>query len=181
VLVVRLGNKLVVTAGLLSLAVAYAWIATASGATSYREIVGQMVFLGLGMGLTSAPATESIMGAVQADKAGVGSAVNDATREVGGTLGVAVIGSVFASFYTARFHDLPRLPGGLTQQATESVGAAFTIAGQLPAVPAGALRAAASTGFYDGLHAGCLVASGVALVGAAVAAVALPARPAEKG
>jgi len=181
VLVVRLGNKLVVTAGLLSLAVAYAWIATASGATSYREIVGQMVFLGLGMGLTSAPATESIMGAVQADTAGVGSAVNDATREVGGTLGVAVIGSVFASFYTARFHDLPRLPGGLTQQATESVGAAFTIAGQLPAAPAGALRAAASTGFYDGLHAGCLVASGVALVGAAVAAVALPARPAEKG
>jgi MFS family permease len=51
-----------------------------SGATSYREIAGQMVLLGLGMGLTSAPATESIMGAVQTDKAGIGSAVNDATR-----------------------------------------------------------------------------------------------------
>jgi len=86
-LVVRLGNKAVVTAGLLSLSVAYAWVSTASGATSYREIAGQMVFLGLGMGLTSAPATESIMSAVQTDKAGIGSAVNDATREVGGGAG----------------------------------------------------------------------------------------------
>jgi hypothetical protein len=65
-----------------------------------------MVLLGLGMGLTSAPATESIMGAVQTDKAGIGSAVNDATREVGGTLGVAVIGSVFASLYATQVEGL---------------------------------------------------------------------------
>lgn len=176
-LAVRLGNKLVVSTGLVSLSIAYAWVSTASGATSYIEIVGQMVFLGLGMGLTSAPATESIMGAVQTDKAGVGSAVNDATREIGGTLGVAVIGSVFASLYSARLHGLPGLPGVASQRAAESVGAAFTVAGQLPSAAATALRDAASTGFYDGLRAGCLVASGVALLGAAVAAVALPARP----
>jgi len=61
-----------------------------------------MVVYGLGMGLTSAPATESIMGAVSARKAGVGSAVNDSTRLLGGTLGVAVIGSVYASLYASR-------------------------------------------------------------------------------
>lgn len=176
-LVVRLGNKLVVTTGLLSLTVAYAWVSTASGATSYREIVGQMVFLGLGMGLTSAPATESIMGAVSTDKAGVGSAVNDATREIGGTLGVAVIGSVFASLYSVRLTGLPGLPTGVSEQAAGSVGAAFSIASRLPGAAGSALRTAASSGFYDGLHAGCLVASGVALLGAAVAALALPARP----
>ena len=178
-LVVRLGNKLVVTSGLVSLGVAYAWISTASGATSYLEIAGQMVFLGLGMGLTSAPATESIMGAVQTDKAGIGSAVNDATREVGGTLGVAVIGSVFASLYAGQVDRLRTLlPADLADVAGESVGAAFAVAGQLPDGPAGAVRAAAERGFFDGLQAGCLVASGVALVGAVVAAVALPSRPA---
>jgi len=178
-LVVRLGNKLVVTTGLLSLTFAYAWISTASNATSYSEIASQMVFLGLGMGLTSAPATESIMGAVQRDKAGIGSAVNDATRELGGTLGVAVIGSDFASLYAARLQDLPpAVSGEAAQAAEESVGAAFTLAGSLPASAGTAVRdAATTTGFFDGLQAGCLVAAGVALAGAGVAALALPARP----
>ena len=72
---------------------------TASASTPYLEIVGQMIFLGVGLGVTTAPATESIMGSLSADKAGVGSAVNDTTRELGGTLGVAVIGSVFSSVY----------------------------------------------------------------------------------
>ena len=179
-LVVRLGNKLVVTAGLLSLSASYAWISTASNVTSYREIVGQMVLLGLGMGLTSAPATESIMGAVQTEKAGIGSAVNDATREVGGTLGVAVIGSVFASLYASELEAAgAALPAGVAAQAGESVGAAFSIAAKLPDGPAAALRTAVEAGFLDGLQAGCLVASGVALAGAVVAALALPARPAE--
>ena len=179
-LVVRLGNKLVVTTGLVSLAVAYAWVSTASLSTSYTEIAGQMVFLGLGMGLTSAPATESIMGAVQTEKAGIGSAVNDATREVGGTLGVAVIGSVFASLYAdAVDHAANGVPAEAARLAGESVGAAFTVAGILPEGPAAALRTAAETGFFDGLQAGCLVASGVALAGAVVAAVALPSRPVE--
>src|SRR5262249_16476410 len=79
--------------------------------TSYGIIWVQMVVYGLGMGLTSAPATESIMGAVSPRQAGVGSAVNDSTRLLGGTLGVAVIGSVFASLYGSRLPArLPRPP-----------------------------------------------------------------------
>src|SRR6202012_4356294 len=61
-----------------------------------------MVLLGTGLGLTTAPATEAIMGSLSPDKAGVGSAVNDTTRELGGTLGVAIVGSVFASIYSGR-------------------------------------------------------------------------------
>ena len=179
-LVVRLGNKLVVTTGLLCLAVAYAWVSTASGATSYAELAGQMVFLGLGMGLTSAPATESIMGAVQTDKAGIGSAVNDATREVGGTLGVAVIGSVFASLYADAVDSaVAGVPAEAARQAEDSVGAALAVAARLPEGPGAALRTAAEAGFFDGLQAGCLVAAGVALAGAVVAALALPSRPTE--
>ena len=76
----------------------YAWVAAhgqrhGSATASSRP---RWWFYGLGMGLTSAPATESIMGAISRRKAGIGSAINDSTRLVGGTLGVAVIGSVYA-------------------------------------------------------------------------------------
>ena len=101
-LAVRIGTKLVVASGLFSMAAFYLWVTTASARTGYGTIAAQMVVLGTGMGLTSAPATEAIMGVVPKAKAGVGSAVNDATRLLGGTLGVAVIGSVYASLYASR-------------------------------------------------------------------------------
>src|SRR5436305_11091154 len=89
-----------------------------------------MAVLGTGMGLTSAPATEAIMGVVPRAKAGVGSAMNDATRLLGATLGVAVIGSVYASLYSSRLTSLlPRaLPSRLSNVAHESVGAALQVA-----------------------------------------------------
>ena len=95
-LAVRFGTKLVVASGLLAMAAFYAWVTTASTTTTYGTIAVQMIVLGAGMGLTSAPATEAIMGVVPKAKAGVGSAVNDTTRLLGGTLGVAIIGSVYA-------------------------------------------------------------------------------------
>ena len=111
-LAVRFGTKLIVTLGLVAMAGFYVWAAvTASATLSYGIIAVQMVVYGLGMGLTSAPATESIMGAVSRRQAGVGSAVNDSTRLLGGTLGVAVIGSVYASLYGSRL--TARLPAGL--------------------------------------------------------------------
>src|SRR5580692_52256 len=89
-LAVRAGTKLIVTIGLVAMAAFYGWVAVTTSATlSYGVIAAQMVLYGLGLGLTSAPATESIMGAISRAKAGVGSAVNDSTRLIGGTLGVA--------------------------------------------------------------------------------------------
>ncbi|MBV9665086.1 MAG: DHA2 family efflux MFS transporter permease subunit, partial [Actinobacteria bacterium] len=93
-LAVRIGNKAVVATGLASFGVALLWISTASASTHYIEIVGQMILGGGGLGLVTAPATEAILGAVPTEKAGVGSAVNDATRLFGAALGVAVIGSI---------------------------------------------------------------------------------------
>ncbi len=133
-LAVRFGTKAIVALGLALQAFFYFWVAGSISPTfGYGVIAIQMVVYGLGMGLTSAPATESIMGAVAADQAGVGSAVNDSTRLLGGTLGVAVIGSVYASLYSSRlFGSLPAaLPHGLGEVARESVGAAFGVAGQL--------------------------------------------------
>jgi EmrB/QacA subfamily drug resistance transporter len=180
-LAVRIGNKVVVATGLVSITVAFLWISTASVATSYVELAGQMIVLGLGMGLTTAPATEAIMSVVPKEKAGIGSAMNDATRELGGTLGVAVIGSVFASLYASRLSLPARLPAEAALAARESVGGAFIAAQRVADAGLGPmaeqLRAAASASFFDGFTIGCLVAAGVAALGAIAAAVLLPAQP----
>src|SRR6266446_7909085 len=131
-LAVRAGTKLIVTIGLVAMAAFYGWVAAVTTATiSYGIIAVQMVLYGLGMGLTSAPATESIMGAISRRKAGVGSAVNDST-----TLGVAVIGSVYASVYGSRLTaTMPAsVPGRAAAIAHQSVGAAYVAAGKIAAL-----------------------------------------------
>ena len=157
--------------------ISFAWVSTASAATPYLEIVGQMILAGLGMGLTTAPATEAIMGAVPKEKAGIGSAVNDATRELGATLGVAIIGSVYASLYASGIEDAAgTLPAPTLDTASESIGAALAVSTQLG--PAGQpLLDASQTAFFDGFQLGCLVAATVLLAGAAFAARYLPSRP----
>jgi EmrB/QacA subfamily drug resistance transporter len=183
-LAVRVGTKLVVTVGLVAMAAFYGWVAATTTATlGYGVIAVQMVLYGLGMGLTSAPATESIMGAVSRRQAGVGSAVNDSTRLLGGTLGVAVIGSVYASLYGSRLTaSLPAgLPHGVSDIAHQSLGAAYAAAGQVSAAGHSALgqaiHTAATNAFIHGLSVGALVAGGVAAAGAVLAAWFLPAQP----
>ncbi len=180
-LAVRVGTKLVVTVGLVAMAAFYGWVAATTTATlGYGVIAVQMVLYGLGMGLTSAPATESIMGAVSRRQAGVGSAVNDSTRLLGGTLGVAVIGSVYASLYGSRLTArLPAgLPGGVTAVAHQSLGAAYAVSGRVPVFLGRAVHDAATNAFIHGLSVGALVAGGVAAAGAILAVVFLPAQPA---
>jgi EmrB/QacA subfamily drug resistance transporter len=186
-LAVRVGTKLVVASGLLLMAAFYVWVTTAAEGTSYGTIAAQMVVLGTGMGLTSAPATEAIMGVVPRAKAGVGSAVNDATRLLGGTLGVAVIGSVYASLYASRLTGaLPSgLPGTIVRAAHASVGSALTAAGKLahaghPAL-ATAIHDAASSAFFNGFHTANFVSAGVAAAGALMALALLPAHPTTGG
>jgi EmrB/QacA subfamily drug resistance transporter len=186
-LAVRIGNKIIVGGGLTLFCAALLWISTVSQTTSYGVIAAQMIVFGTGMGLTQAPATEAIMGAVPKHKAGVGSAVNDATRLFGGTLGVAVIGSVAASLYTSRL--AATLPAGLPARAITaargSVGGAV-IAARNASLAGSAqlgsrLKDAAILAFLHGFAGGCLVAGAVAAVGALVAIFLLPARPADPG
>ena len=111
ILAMRIGNKIVVAAGLGLVAIGYGWVAAFQTAhTSCWLIVGQMILLGVGMGLSTTPATEAILGVVKPAQAGIGSAVNDATRLVGATLGVAVIGSIYSSRYTDRLDHTSGVP-----------------------------------------------------------------------
>lgn len=182
-LAVLIGSKVVVALGLVSLSAAFGWASTLSVDTGYWSIVGQMVLLGAGIGLTSTPATEAIMGVVSPEKAGMGSAVNDATRELGGTLGVAVIGSVALSVYRDHLHT-ESLPEPLREPARESVGAALAASqqaaamfGQLGADVGARLADTARMSFVDGFTTGCVVAGAVTAVAAVLTLIYLPAHP----
>jgi Major Facilitator Superfamily len=182
-LAVRIGNKAVVAGGLACYCAALLWTATVSSATPYGLIALMGTLLGLGMGLTQAPATEAIMGAVPAEKAGVGSAANSATRLFGGTLGVAVVGSVAASLYTGQLAStLPAgLPASAVATAEGSVGGAAAAAHQISQAGrpdlADQLNDAAVLAFLHSFAGGCLVAAAVAAAGAIAVVLLLPARP----
>ena len=178
-IVERIGTTVVVSGGLAMFAAGLAWASTADAATPYLVIAMQMVLLGGGLGLTTAPATEAIMGSLSADKAGVGSAVNDTTRELGGTLGVAIVGSVFASVYSGRLAGdsvIATLPAEVGATMERSMAAAQKVIGGLPSGRAADVRDAVNTAFLDGLQVGTLVCAAIALGAAVVVAVLLPAR-----
>lgn len=169
----RIGTRVVVVTGLVFFGSAMAWIALSVEVDTpyWTVIVPQMVLMGLGMGLVSTPATESIMLVLPPARAGVGSAVNDATRELGSTLGVAVVGSVFSSVFGSHLLGSAFAATGQAEVAKESVPVAFTIAGHHPA-----LVSAAQDSFLAGLTVGCLVVAGVCYLAAVVGLFALPGR-----
>jgi hypothetical protein len=130
------------------------------------------------MGLTFAPATDSIMGSVPREQAGVGSAVNDTTRQLGGVLGVAVIGSLLATRYSSRI-DALAVPAGTRSAARSSLGAALQEAGALGGSAGQHLVEAARSGFVNGFQFATLVVAGVIAGSVVVVALFLPNRPTE--
>src|SRR3954471_4111307 len=177
----RIGTKIVVTTGMVLFGGAFLWISTSSVTTSYAHaIVPQMVLMGLGMGLISTPATESILLVLPPARAGVGSAVNDATRELGGTPGVAVVCSVFSSVFGSPLASgsFGSLPGSLLTRAQDSVGLA-----QVATVRDPRLLPAFHDSFLAAMSTACVVVGLLCLAGAVAAAALLPGRipaPAEE-
>jgi len=175
----RIGTKVVVAAGLALMAGGFAIASTNDASTSYSVIASAMVLMGFGLGSAAAPATESILASLPREKAGVGSAVNDTTREVGGTLGVAVLGSIMASVYGGRILDAlsgTPLPAGLRAAAGDSLAAALQIAGGVGGAAGRGIAFAAQDAFVQAFQIGSVVTGAVALVGAVIALLFLPAR-----
>jgi EmrB/QacA subfamily drug resistance transporter len=171
-----IGAKLVVAAGLLVVAGALWVLSTVQLGDGYGRVAAALALLGIGMGLVVAPATESIMGSVPLAKAGVGSAMNDTTRQVGGALGVAVLGSILAASYGAAIQPTLRgAPPQVAQTAGDSIGAAATIAAQLGPQGSGLLEAARSA-FIQGMGDALQVGAGVAALAALLVLLFLPAR-----
>lgn len=179
-LVERLGTKRVVTTGLALVAVALFLNTGLEVDSSYGSVVWRMMLLALGMGLVMAPATESIMGSLPLGKAGVGSAVNDTTRQVGGALGVAVIGSVLSSVYgdkIAEFMSGNGFPKVAVDAAQDGLGSALGVAARIGGPEGAAIADQARSAFVDALHGGAIVAAAASALGAFVVARYLPSRP----
>jgi EmrB/QacA subfamily drug resistance transporter len=173
-LVPRLGTKLVVASGLAVLAGGLAILGTLEAHSGYSTVAIAFVVLGFGMGLAMAPATDSIMGSLPLAQASVGSAINDTVRMVGGALGVAVLGSILSSRYSSDMASAVQgLPAPAAHAARDSLGAALHVAAQ-SGNPA--LAGAAKNAFIGGMAGAIWVAAAIAVVGAIVALIALPAR-----
>src|SRR5215207_7793221 len=174
------GTKRVVVTGMLLFASGLVVASTSTVDTGYSRVMIAMVLMGAGMGLSVAPATESIMGALPLHQAGVGSAVNDTSREVGGALGVAIVGSMLSSLYSSDLDaKLPaNVPSQVRDAAGQSVGAALQVSSQLGRVGA-PLADAARESFADAMSRASLVTAAVAVVGAVLAWRFLPARAVE--
>jgi EmrB/QacA subfamily drug resistance transporter len=177
----RLGTKLVVTVGLALVAAGLFAMTGLGVGTSYGDIVWRIVLVAAGMGCTMAPATESIMGSLPRSKAGVGSAVNDTTRQVGGALGIAIIGSVLASTYGSKIGDAIAkqsrpVPKPIADAMKSQLGAALAVAHRIGGPVGSVIQTTARHAFVTGMHQGMVVGAVAALVGAVVALVWLPAR-----
>jgi DHA2 family multidrug resistance protein-like MFS transporter len=175
----RFGPGPVMAAGFVTMAVGLAVFTQVQVDSPYLLVAVGFVLVGAGIAMTAAPATGVLMSAVPLDKAGVGSAVNDTTREFGAALGIAVFGTLVGSVYRSGI-DLSSTGASAetTQAAEESIGAAWGVAQSLPS-GGGALLQEAQTAFVDAFRLSNALSVVVALAaGALVLATLRAARPA---
>ena len=178
-LAARIGSRRTMIAGVVIFAAGLATGALmASVDGGYLSVLPGLVLIGLGMGLTMTPATAAITDTLPADKQGVASALNDASREIGGALGVALLGSVLSSGYRASMKTaLQGLPTEIVEPASDGIGNAFGVAAQ--AGEQGPLIiAAAKEAFMDGWVNAMWIGVGIAALAFVYLVLFGPLKPA---
>src|ERR1700722_2420314 len=181
VVALRVGTRLVVGLGLLLMGggLVVAAFNSSADTTYFGPIIIAMVLLALGLSSITAPTAEAVMGSVSDEQRGAAAGVNNTTRELGGTLGVAVFGSIFASSYAPKiisaFRPLP-IPAGPKAEAHQSMAAALAVVGHAPRAARPALESIAFNAFHSGLQVACIAGAGVAVLGALAAFRLLPGR-----
>lgn len=171
-LVAKFGRRKVITSGLCLVATGMLLFALVDRDTAYGQIAVTFVLLGLGMGLTMAPSTTAIMEAIPQNKAGVGSATNDASREIGGALGIAVGGSVLNQIYQSTL-VIPDSLMGYKDVLMNSFPSAMRIGADNG--PDGALLiASAQEAFVEGMVGSCYITAAVAILAAIIVWTMMP-------
>jgi len=179
VLAQRLGARVIIPAGIAMMGAGLLDLSTAQVHTAYPPLAVAVAIMGAGMGLVMAPASTTIMTTVPAHQAGAGSAINDTIREVGGALGIAIVGSLAAGVYSSKLGSAlssAHVPHAVSHVATGSVAAADIVARHVGGAQGAALAAAAHSAFVTAMADGMRVAAAVALVAAIAAVFALPRR-----
>jgi len=159
----RIGTKHTVAIGLAIAGVGLLVASRLQADSGYGLLVIAFAVMALGMAMTMPSSTASILSSLPMGKQGVGSAVNDTTRELGGALGVAVLGSIFATRYTSALGSLSRLPAAAREAARSSVGGAIEVAHRIGGPAGAAFEHTAKKAFITGQSTAFLLAAGVAL------------------
>ena len=167
-LAARFGKRRTVAGGMWLVAIGVGTISTIGAQPNYPLMVLGLFIMATGMGIAMSPTTDLLMSAVPRAQAGMGSAMNDTTRELGGSLGVAVFGSILASRYSNLLEPVVNaLPAGLHEEASRSLAGALRVA--MGSGPAGQALATAArdswvSGFRLSLVAGAVVVAGAGLI-----------------
>ena len=175
----RIGTKYTVSLGLAIAAIGLGSFVRLEADSSFAPLLVSILVMSVGMGLVFGPATESVMGSLPPERAGVGSAINDTTRELGGALGVAVIGSAMSSAYTHHVVDALRgidLPAGAGVAVERSLAGALAVARQAGGDAGAGIADAARQAFVAGMHRGVVIGAVAVALAALAALVFLPAR-----
>jgi MFS family permease len=171
--VARLGARRTIAGGLATMALGLGCLSFATTTTAFTPLALTMTVIGVGMGLIMAPAGTASMAALPREKAPMASAVNSVARELGGVLGIAVIGTVVSAAYRSELLDsLPSAPAG----AADDLTSAHAAADALPPDRAAELVHAADAAFTHAMNAGTLLCALIAFLGA-LAALAWLDRP----
>ena len=180
VLARRIGTKSVIVPGLLLIALGLGFLSQTTVSDGYRWCLPFFLLIGCGVGLALAPSTNSVMGSVTKDEAGVGSATSDTSMQVGGALGVAVLGTALNLRYQHLMTALishHAVPSAIRDVILGSLGGALQVAARIPGPTGAALADAARRSFVSGMDLGLLIAAIVVAAAAALVLLALPQRP----
>jgi EmrB/QacA subfamily drug resistance transporter len=176
-LAARFGAHRTVAGGMLSMGGGLLMILSVGVSTSYLYVVICLIPIVAGMALAMSPMTASIMSAVPPRRAGAGSAMNDATRELGAAFGVAVLGSLAASRYAAAIRPLVvGLPSAVAAAARSSLAGALQGAATLPHAAGARLALGANQAFVSGFHVAAIGGAILAFAAAVIVARCLPHR-----
>ena len=184
VLARRIGTKSVIVPGLLLIALGLGFLSQTTVGDGYRWCLPFFLLIGCGVGLALAPSTDSVMGSVPKEEAGVGSATSDTSMQVGGALGVAVLGTALNLRYQHLMLALighHAVPPAIHDVILGSLGGALQVAARIPGPAGAALADAARRSFVSGMDLGLLIASIVVAAAACVVLLALPQRPSPPG
>jgi EmrB/QacA subfamily drug resistance transporter len=169
----RIGTRRTVAGGMVLIAAGIGILSLLADTPSYLQVAGGMVVMAIGMALAMSPTTGLLMSAVPRERAGMGSAMNDTTRELGGSLGIAVLGSVMASSYASHVAGaVTGLPAQAAAAVKSSLAGALAVAGQTGNA---ALAETAKSAYMSGMTLAMVVGAGIILLAAALAFVGLPA------
>ena len=181
VLAHRIGTKFTVAGGLLLIALGLGLLSRITVHSTYGQELPLFVLIGIGVGFAMAPSTESVMGSLPKEEAGVGSATSDTSMQIGAALGVAVLGTAlnirYQNYLTPLLAHAP-IPAAIDKLILGSVGGALAVAQRAPGNLGAPLAAAARRAFVSGMDLGLVIAAAIVGLAGVIVLAVLPNRPA---